>query len=540
MQIQGMNHFTIIAEDLEADTALLHRHPRVHRRRSPAAAVSRHLVLHRQGAGAARDRRAQAAGRARRARPHGLHHHRPAGYGKEVAATRDFRTTSGSRSVRHMQLFFLDLRNSERSHSYSAGMTAVSAAVLAATPVPMAQTLLQVEHPQPPWWAFPVVYGVSFAIPPGPVPSASLVSPGSGKSLTARSLLPACSHRLCRGSNPAAGSCWTGRDPTTLDERVMATSAGGRIGHHLPGAVREPEPGAARGRPDRRNHPRTPPARRRDARAPRPVRRVGIPEPERRLDHYPYQISRRPKPARVSGSRSPPSRSCSSPTSPRPRSTSQSRRRSSTRSATAAAPSGWPCSSSRTTSPSPPMAHRLACSMPGRIVQFWAGPCRSCNQPQHPYTQALLRLHPAPRHAARAQAGRDRPGSAPPPSEWAAPAGSRRVAGTLCGLPRARAGHSCRPATAPPRAGSMRSRPKQCRPHDPPLARDRRASVHHPLPRILARCTCTPWTASTSACRARRGPGIVGEFGCGKSTSAVPSSAWPPDQRATSVSMANR
>ena len=60
------------------------------------------------------------------------------------------------------------------------------------------------------------------------------------------------------------------------------------------------------------------------------LRMVGIPDPARRLKSFPHELSGGMAQRVMIARRSPASRTCSSPTSPRPRWTSPSRRRSST------------------------------------------------------------------------------------------------------------------------------------------------------------------------------------------------------------------
>jgi peptide/nickel transport system ATP-binding protein len=138
--------------------------------------------------------------------------------------------------------------------------------------------------------------------------------------------------------------------------------------------------------------------------------RVGIPDPRRRLDSYPHQLSAACGSARSSPSRWPAGPGCSSPTSPRPRSTSPSR------------PRSWSCSRRWWPRPAPRLimiTHDLGvvaglCETvnvlyAGRIVER-AQRHRLFGTPRHPYTHGLLRSIPRLDAPGRRRAGRD-PGS---------------------------------------------------------------------------------------------------------------------------------
>ena len=78
-----------------------------------------------------------------------------------------------------------------------------------------------------------------------------------------------------------------------------ARDPGPRRRHGLPGAVHRAQPGLHRGLADRRGHPRAAATAEAHGSAPRKPRRapsrcsrkVGIPDPETRVDYYPHQFS---------------------------------------------------------------------------------------------------------------------------------------------------------------------------------------------------------------------------------------------------------
>ena len=94
MSVQGMNHFTVLSDDLEVTRQVLLRPARVRGRRPAELPVPRLLAVGRRSADPARDPPQAAAGASRRGdRPYGVHCDRSAGHRREA---REGQASSGN------------------------------------------------------------------------------------------------------------------------------------------------------------------------------------------------------------------------------------------------------------------------------------------------------------------------------------------------------------------------------------------------------------------------------------------------------------
>ena len=113
---------------------------------------------------------------------------------------------------------------------------------------------------------------------------------GSGKTVTARTILGLLPETARMGGR----SCSTAPNVVGLDEEGAARGARHQGRHDLPGAVHGAQPGLHGGLAARRGPARARQVHARPRRAPSAIemlRRVGIPDPARRVDDYPHQFS---------------------------------------------------------------------------------------------------------------------------------------------------------------------------------------------------------------------------------------------------------
>jgi peptide/nickel transport system ATP-binding protein len=120
-------------------------------------------------------------------------------------------------------------------------------------------------------------------------PCALLGESGCGKSVTAQALM----RLLPEAGRIAGGSVRLDGEETSGAAGSRHARSRRRHGDDLPGAGDQPEPGADRGRADRRGADAIAvcAARRRAERMLELLAPVGIADPERRLDEYPFQLS---------------------------------------------------------------------------------------------------------------------------------------------------------------------------------------------------------------------------------------------------------